>query len=72
MRNNYLEKTSKEICIGDSVEILNNRKYNNNLIKRLHMENKGRLGCEIEITEVAPISQHGYSMVNFDKSEQAT
>jgi len=72
LRNNYLEKTSKEICIGDSVEILNNRKYNNNLIKRLHMENKGRLGCEIEITEVAPISQHGYSMVNFDKSEQAT
>ncbi len=72
MRDNYLEKTSREICIGDTVDILNDRKYNNNLMKRLYMENKGRMGCEIEITEVAPISQHGYSMVDFSKSEQAT
>lgn len=72
MRDNYSERTSKQICIGDTVEIVNNKKYNNNLHKRLHMENKGRLGCEIEIIDVAPISQHGYSMVDFEKSEQAT
>lgn len=55
--------SSEEICIGSTLEIIKDPVYNKNMHKRLkekfgHKTN----GCEIEITEVSHISNHGRTL----------
>ena len=58
--------SSEEICIGNDIEIINNPRYNLYLHNRLKYKYGHKTnGCEIEITEVKPISEHGYSLQKF-------
>jgi hypothetical protein len=61
--------SSREVSIGNTIEILNNPKYNSNMLNRLKREHKKRTGCEVKIIYVEPISQCGYTNNRFDDEE---
>ena len=60
-----LVKTSIEICLGNTLDMLNNTEFNKYLIGRLKINNKKLLGCEIKIINVEPICQCGYTTKRF-------
>jgi hypothetical protein len=60
------EHSSREVTIGDTIDILNNPIYNSNMLNRLKREHKKRMGCEIKIIDVAPITQCGYTNDRFN------
>ena len=60
------EHNSREVSIGDTIELLNNPIYNNNMLKRLKQEHGKSLGCEIKVIDVTPIAQCGYSNDRFN------
>ena len=59
--------SSREVSIGDSVELLNNPVYNSNMLNRLKTEHQKREGCEIKVINVAPIAQCGYTNNRFEE-----
>lgn len=59
------EHSSREVCIGNTIELLNNPKYNSNTLNRLRREHKKRMGCEIKIINVESIVQCGYTNDRF-------
>jgi hypothetical protein len=66
----YLSKKSQQqtiesVCIGNTLETLNNKKYNSSLMKRLKERLCKKNGCEIEITKVETISHHGNTVQKF-------
>ena len=67
----YLQKKSKiynieKVCIGNTIEILNNPKYNNYMMRSLKFKYGKSHGCEIEITNVEEISYHGQTNQKFN------
>lgn len=62
-------KTSREVCIGDTLELLNDSRYNTNLMTRLKDENKKTQGCEIKIISLEKITQCGYTQPRFKHEE---
>tara|TARA_R110002096_G_scaffold272843_10_gene466622 strand:+ start:1626 stop:1901 length:276 start_codon:yes stop_codon:yes gene_type:complete len=57
--------TSDEICLGNTVEILNNPIYNSYTLNKLNVKNTKGLGCEIKIVEVKTLTQHGFTNDRF-------
>ena len=60
---------TRDLFIGNTIELLNDPKYNSNTLKRLKREHGKRTGCEINITFVEPIAQCGYTNDRFDDEE---
>ena len=70
MQNKYLERTSNEVCVGNTIEEISDMEYNSNLINNLKDKFGKSLGCEIKIVNVDLLTFHGYTTNRF--SEQAT
>tara|TARA_R100001369_G_scaffold88466_2_gene125048 strand:+ start:214 stop:507 length:294 start_codon:yes stop_codon:yes gene_type:complete len=62
----YILKTERHISIGKTIEDLKDTMYNDTLHKKLHNSNSTKTGCEIEIIEVVPISDHGFTNARFE------
>jgi|21_taG_2_1085346.scaffolds.fasta_scaffold24721_3 squalene cyclase len=62
-------KTTNEVHIGNTVELLNNKKYNNRLLNSLKIENEKNQGCELTIINVEPIVQCGFTNYRFKDEE---
>tara|TARA_R100000988_G_C3974464_1_gene153306 strand:+ start:200 stop:496 length:297 start_codon:yes stop_codon:yes gene_type:complete len=62
-------KTTNEVHIGNTVELANDRKYNNRLLNSLTIENEKNQGCELTITNVEPIVQCGFTNYRFKDEE---
>ena len=60
-------KFSREVCLGNTLDVVNNKKYNEYMISRLENENAKSFGCEIEITSVEPVVQLGYTNNRFEE-----
>lgn len=60
---------SKEVCIGNSIDILNDTYWNANLFSRLISEHKGKHGCEIKIKSFDVISELGLTTNRFKERE---
>mgnify|MGYP007032519165 CR=1 FL=1 len=65
----HTTRTSREVCIGNTLELVNDKMYNSYILGKLQRENKKTQGCEIEIIEVQPISQCGYTTKRFEDEE---
>jgi hypothetical protein len=65
LKEKHSEHSSKEVSIGDTIELLNNPIYNNNMLNRLKLKHGKRMGCEVKVIDVAPITQCGYSNDRF-------
>lgn len=64
-------KTSREVCLGNTLEMLNDTEFNSYLVEGLKIRNGKSLGCEIKITNVEPISQCGYTTNRFKDKHNA-
>jgi hypothetical protein len=64
--NKFKNKTERHVCIGNTLEVLKNPKYNSNLHARLLDGYTKALGCEIKIIGVTPISTHGLTNKRFE------
>jgi len=64
-------KTSREICLGNTLDMLNDPELNEYLIGRLKTSSGKSLGCEVKITNVEPISQCGYTTKRFKTKHDA-
>tara|TARA_R110002012_G_scaffold2179_1_gene10415 strand:- start:3510 stop:3806 length:297 start_codon:yes stop_codon:yes gene_type:complete len=62
-------KTTNEVHIGNTVEMLNNKKYNNRLLNSLIIENEKSQGCRLIITKIEPIVQCGFTNYRFKNEE---
>ena len=67
LRDKLITKSSREVHIGNTIELLNDRKYNNRLIETLKLENKKTQGCEINIVGVETIAQCGFTNSRFNE-----
>ena len=75
MRNKKLElqhstvfNTSDEICIGNSVDILNNKYWNKNLLSRLEKDNQSKNGIELKVYAIyKELSANGYTTKRFER-----
>lgn len=63
------KKTTREVCIGDTLELLNDSRYNVNLMTRLKSNNQKTQGCEIKIISLEKIAQCGYTQPRFKHEE---
>ncbi len=63
--------TSREVCIGDNLDILNDKYWNANLFSRLNSEHTGKHGCEISIILFDVISKLGFTTEIKDREYQA-
>lgn len=61
--------SSREVCIGNSIDILNNTYWNANLLSRLNSEHTGKHGCEIKIKSFDVISELGLTTNRFKERE---
>jgi len=61
--------TSREVCIGNSIDILNDKYWNANLFSRLYSEHTGKHGCEIKIESFDVISELGLTTNRFKERE---
>jgi hypothetical protein len=66
LKEKHSEHSSKEVSIGDTIELLNNTTYNNNMLNRLKRKHAKSMGCEVKVVDVAPITQCGYSNDRFN------
>ena len=64
-----INKSSREVHIGNEIEILNDKKYNNRLLNVLHKENNKRHGCIVSIIGIETITQCGYTTKRFEDEE---
>tara|TARA_R110002073_G_scaffold222_1_gene2783 strand:- start:81 stop:377 length:297 start_codon:yes stop_codon:yes gene_type:complete len=56
------------ICIGNTVEILNDSYWNKGLLSKLHGENKSKNGCVIEVSIVGEeLAMCGYTTKRFER-----
>jgi len=72
LKEKCLVFSNEEVCVGNTLDILNNIKYNTNMLNRLKNKHKKSLGCEVKIIGVSSISQCGYTNDRFENCEQAT
>jgi hypothetical protein len=56
---------SEEVTIGNTLELLNDKRYNTNLMNRLGRKHAGALGCEITINKVTEIATLGKTIDRF-------
>ncbi len=63
------KKTSREVCIGKTLELVNDSRYNANLMTRLRSSNQKTQGCEIKIISLENISQCGFTQPRFSHEE---
>ena len=74
-KNNKLVLDSKKkyrsadvVCIGNTLEILNDRYWNPNLLSRLEQENVSKRGVEIEITAIhEELAYTGLTIKRFER-----
>ena len=64
-----INKSSREIHIGNNIQTLNDKKYNNRLLSTLIEENDKKHGCIISIIGIETITQCGYTTKRFDNEE---
>lgn len=57
--------TCNEICIGNTIEVLNNLIYNSYLLNRINKKHTKGLGCTIKIVEVHTVTEHGLTNDRF-------
>ena len=62
-------KSTREVHIGNTIEILNDRTYNDTTLSRLKRENAKSQGCEIKIVSLSTITQCGYTNSRFEYEE---
>lgn len=56
------------VCIGNTVEMLNDEYWNNNLLSKLHEDNKSKHGCVIKVTMIhEELSANGYTTKRFER-----
>jgi len=55
------------VHIGNTIEILNNKKYNNRVLNMLVKENEKKHGCILSIVAIEPIAQCGFTNKRFDE-----
>ena len=75
MRNKKLElqhstvfHTSDEVCIGNTVDVLNNEYWNRNLLNRLKKNHQSKNGIELEVYAVhKELSSNGYTTERFER-----
>jgi cAMP phosphodiesterase len=65
----FTTKKSREVCIGKTIDILNNKYWNANLMSRLTRDNQGKYGCEINIVSFDVISELGTTTKRFKERE---
>lgn len=61
--------SSIRVCIGNSIDILNDTYWNANLFSRLISDHKGKHGCEIKIKSFDVISELGLTTNRFKERE---
>ena len=59
------EYTTKKVCLGKTLEELNNSVYNSYTINSLKNNYGKTHGCELKIIKVEPISYHGQTSKRF-------
>lgn len=64
-----ITKQSREVCIGKSLDILNDKYWNGNLLSRLLKDNESKHGCEIKIISFDVISELGFTTKRFKERE---
>tara|TARA_R110002012_G_C11544740_1_gene601798 strand:+ start:425 stop:709 length:285 start_codon:yes stop_codon:yes gene_type:complete len=67
LKDDYQTKTSREVSIGNTLEDIQNPKYNKNLLNRLKEGYTKINGCEIEFISVNPITEHGFTNYRFEE-----
>jgi len=65
----FIVRRSREVCIGKSLDILNDKYWNANLMSRLYRDNEGKHGCVINIISFDVISELGYTTNRFKERE---
>tara|TARA_R110001592_G_scaffold145090_1_gene368579 strand:+ start:426 stop:722 length:297 start_codon:yes stop_codon:yes gene_type:complete len=65
----FTTKKSREVCIGKTIDILNNKYWNANLMSRLTRNNQGKYSCEINIVSFDVISELGLTTKRFKERE---
>lgn len=61
-------KTSNVVCIGNTVEVLNDEYWNSNLLSKLHEDNKSKHGCVIKVTMIhEELSVNGCTTQRFER-----
>jgi len=64
--NNKTQKShSEEVCIGNTIELLNDPRYNQYLMGRLGTSHSGTLGSKIVITKVTELIKLGLTNDRF-------
>ena len=64
--NNKTQKSySEEVCIGNTIELLNDPRYNQYLMGRLGASHSGALGSKIVITKVTEMVKLGLTNDRF-------
>ena len=62
-------RSSREVHVGNTIGILNDRKYNNRVLNMLVKENEKKHGCIVSIVAIEPITQCGYTTKRFEDEE---
>lgn len=68
--NNKTQKAwSEEVCIGNTIEQINDSRYNKYLMERIGMHNSSKLGSKIAITKVTEIAKLGLTNNRFQDED---
>mgnify|MGYP003627506407 FL=1 len=60
------------VCIGNTVEILNDEYWNKGLLSKLYQDNKSKNGCVIKVAIVhEELAMCGYTTKRFEREYQA-
>lgn len=65
LNNKTQESHSEEVCIGNTIKLLNDPRYNEYLMGRLAANQAGSLGSKIVITKVTEIIKLGLTNDRF-------
>jgi len=57
----------EKCCVGDTLEVLNNKMYNEHMLEGVASEYGKTNGCLVEIIKVQKISNHGFTSKRFEK-----
>lgn len=60
-------RSSREVHIGNTIEVLNDKKYNNRVLNMLIKENEKKHGCILSIVAIETIAQCGFTNQRFDE-----
>lgn len=67
--NKPYKKNHKRSLYRNTLELLNDSRYNANLMTRLKSDNQKSQGCEIKIISLEQIAQCGYTQSRFKHEE---